>query len=164
MIAINYLCNEKCYFWSDIYPWIWLLANCFVLLNRAKFELDWTNHGLRTPSEEIAFTARPKIHSHSQIFRYSRSIFCLPHRPKFSDFFELCLHWVSVVRALKYLISKQYEIIPQNRDSQRMNKHTGQNLKKKLRQKISRKHNWTTIKILFSMYIEQLNSWIYKNW
>ena len=25
-------------------------------------------HGLRTPREEIAFTARPKIHSHSQIF------------------------------------------------------------------------------------------------
>ena len=37
--------------------------------------------------------------SHSQIFRYGRSIFCLPHRPKFSDFFDLCFHWVSVVRA-----------------------------------------------------------------
>ena len=55
-----------------------------------------SDHGLRTPREEIAFTARPKIHS--QIFRYGRSIFCLPHRPKFSDFFDLCLHWVSVVR------------------------------------------------------------------
>ena len=52
------------------------------------------------PREEIAFTARPKIHFHSHIFRYGRSIFCLPHRPKFSDFFDLCLHWVSVVRAL----------------------------------------------------------------
>ena len=40
-------------------------------------------HGLRTPREEIAFTARPKIHSHSQIFRYGGSIFCLPHRPIF---------------------------------------------------------------------------------
>ena len=49
-----------------------------------------SDHGLRTPREEIAFTARPKIHSHSQIFRYGRSIFCLPHRPKFSDFFDLC--------------------------------------------------------------------------
>ena len=28
----------------------------------------------------------------------SRSIFCLPHRLKFSHFFDLCLHWVSVVR------------------------------------------------------------------
>ena len=55
-------------------------------------------HGLRTPREEIAFTARPKIKSQSQIFRYGRSIFCLPHRPNFSDFFDLCLHWVSIVR------------------------------------------------------------------
>ena len=50
------------------------------------------------PSEEIAFTARQKINSHSQIFRYGQSTFCLPHRPKFSDFFDLCLHWLSVVR------------------------------------------------------------------
>ena len=55
-------------------------------------------HGQRTPREEIAFTARPKIHSHSQIFRYGRSIFCLPHWPNFSDIFDLCLHWLSVVR------------------------------------------------------------------
>ena len=57
------------------------------------------HHGLWTPREKIAFTAQPKIHSHSQIFRYGRSIFCLPHRPNFSDIFDLCLHWVSVVRA-----------------------------------------------------------------
>ena len=43
---------------------------------------------LQTAGEEIAFTAQPKIKSQSQIFRYGRSIFCLPHRPKFSDFFE----------------------------------------------------------------------------
>ena len=55
-------------------------------------------HGLRTPREEIAFTARPKIHSPSQIFRYGQSIFCLPHRPNFSDICDLCFHWVSVVR------------------------------------------------------------------
>ena len=54
--------------------------------------------GLRTPIEEIAFTARAKINSHSQIFRYGQSIFCLPHWPKFSDFSDLCLHWVSAVR------------------------------------------------------------------
>ena len=60
-------------------------------------------HGLRTPREEIAFTARPKIQSQSQIFRHGRSIFCLPHRPNFSDFFDLCLHWVSVVRVIYYL-------------------------------------------------------------
>ena len=58
------------------------------------------DHGLRTPREGIAFTARPKIHSHSQIFRYGGSMFCLPHRPIFSDILDLCLHWVSVVRGL----------------------------------------------------------------
>ena len=68
---------------------------------KADFTLKKMNdltHRLRTPREEIAFTARPKIHSHSQIFRYGRSIFCLPHQPKFSDFFDLCFHRVSVVR------------------------------------------------------------------
>ena len=59
--------------------------------------ISTTDYGLRTPGEEIAFTARPKIHSHSQIFRYSRSIFYLPHRPKFSGFFDLCLHWVYLI-------------------------------------------------------------------
>ena len=55
-------------------------------------------HGLRTPRQEIAFTVRPKIHSHSQIFRYGQSIICLSHRPNFSGIFDLYLHWVSVVR------------------------------------------------------------------
>ena len=61
--------------------------------------INTTTHGLQAPGEEIAFTARRKIKSQSQIFRYVQSIFCLPHRPKISDFFDLCLHWVSVVRA-----------------------------------------------------------------
>ena len=60
--------------------------------------LNTNHHGLRTPREEIAFTARPKTQSQSQIFRYGGSIFCLPHRPNFSDIFDLCLHWVFVVR------------------------------------------------------------------
>ena len=60
-----------------------------------------TKHGLRTPREEIVFTARPRIQSQSQIFRYGRSIFCLPHWPHFSDIFDLCLHWKSVVRGTK---------------------------------------------------------------
>ena len=53
------------------------------------------------PREEIVVNAWPKIHSQSQIFRYGRRIFCLPHRPNFSDIFDLCLHWVSVVRGWK---------------------------------------------------------------
>ena len=64
-------------------------------------------HGLRTPREEIAFTtAWPKIQSHSQILRYGRGIFCLSHRPNFSDSFNLCLHWVSVVRAYRQCVQK----------------------------------------------------------
>ena len=63
-------------------------------------------HGLRTPREEIAFTARPKIQSQSQIFRYGGSIFCLPHRPNFSDIFDLCLHWVSVVRGIMNTLTR----------------------------------------------------------
>ena len=58
------------------------------------------DHGLRTPREEIPFTARPKTQSQSQIFRYGGSIFCLPHRTNFPDIFDLCLHWVSVVRGI----------------------------------------------------------------
>jgi hypothetical protein len=67
-------------------------------------------HGLRTPREEIAFTAQPKIHSHSQIFRYGRSILCLPQWPKFSDFFDLCLHYVSVVRAPVHVFDQEVNI------------------------------------------------------
>ena len=43
-----------------------------------------------------------RLHSTAEnplpIFRYGRSIFCLPHQ---SNFFDLCLHWVSVVRGCK---------------------------------------------------------------
>ena len=67
---------------------------------------DRRDHGLRTHREEIAFTAPPKIQSQSKIFRYGQSIFSLPHRPNFSDNFDLCLHWVSVVR--EYLYKKKF--------------------------------------------------------
>ena len=72
--------------------------------------LNTLYHGLRTPREEIAFTARPKIHSHSQIIKYGQSIRCLPHWPNFSDIFDLCLHWVSVVRALYCFLNSRYHI------------------------------------------------------
>ena len=57
---------------------------------------DWSNHELWKLGEEIALTAWPIIHSHSQIFRYGLKIFCLPHWPKFSGFFDISLYWVSV--------------------------------------------------------------------
>ena len=59
-------------------------------------------HGLLMPREEIAFSATPRIQSQFQVFWYGRSIFCLPHRPNFSDIFDSCLHWVSVVRVPRY--------------------------------------------------------------
>ena len=58
--------------------------------------LQIKEYGLRTSGEEIAFTARPKIKSQFQILKYGQSIFCLPHRPKISDFFDVCLHWLSM--------------------------------------------------------------------
>ena len=77
------------------------LSKCRILLRNHSVRASSIHsaHGLRTPREEITFTAWPKIHSHSQIFRYGQNIFCLPHRHNFSDIFDLCLHWVSVVRA-----------------------------------------------------------------
>ena len=80
----------------------WWRPGCVLMVSRRPrvvLAASWLHlgHGLRTPREEIAFTARPKIQSQSEIFRYGRSIFCLPHRPNFSDIFDLCLHWVSVV-------------------------------------------------------------------
>ena len=94
--------------WTVYYyqhPQIWK-PNDFKLIKRQ----FCFSHGLQTPREKIAFTARPKIHSHSQIFRYGQSIFCLPHRPNFSDIFDLCLHWVSVVRGLVSLWENDPEI------------------------------------------------------
>jgi hypothetical protein len=71
-----------------------------ILTKKADYSCMYTR--TTTTSEEIAFTARPNIQFQSQIFRYGQSKFCLPHRPNFSDIFDLCLHWVSVVRAAKY--------------------------------------------------------------
>ena len=81
---------------------IWMLC----LHNRTKpflqLHYDFHMHGLRTPREEMTFTARPKIKSQSQILGTAEAYFCLPHRPNFSDFFYLCRHWVSVVRVHMY--------------------------------------------------------------
>ena len=46
--------------------------------SRCDLSIHQPGHGLQTPGEEIAFTARPKINSDSQIFRYGWNIFCLP--------------------------------------------------------------------------------------
>ena len=98
---IFWLIQENIFFFNIFENYVHSVRGQSVFFNLAltegnmlvKFDLK---HGLRTPREEIAFTARPKIQS--KIFRYSQSIFCLPHRPNFSDIFDLCLHWVSIVR------------------------------------------------------------------
>ena len=84
---------------------------CHSLLNISLgLNISTTYHRLWTPIEEIASTARPKIQSQSQIFRYGRSIFCLPHRPNFFNIFDLCLHGVSVVRATYYKYAIHCEV------------------------------------------------------
>ena len=80
----------------------WIFSNLQITNVQLHIRNLACTHGLRTPGEKIVFTARPKIKPQSQIFRSGRSIFCLSHRPKISDFFDLCLHWVSVVRACTY--------------------------------------------------------------
>ena len=76
----------------------WIFGRAVKAISSLGIRSPWLQHGLRTPREKMAFTARPIIQSKSQIFRYGQSIFCLPHQPNFSDIFDLCLHWVSVVR------------------------------------------------------------------
>jgi hypothetical protein len=76
---------------------IFLPKNGIFQWKKIKNDSDDFWHGLKTLREEIVFTERPKIHSYSQSFRYGQSIFCLTNRPNFSDIFDLCLHWVSVV-------------------------------------------------------------------
>ena len=54
----------------------------------AEFQLQSMNglcivHGLGMPSEEIAFTAQPKIKSQSQIFRYGEAYFVCYIGPNF---------------------------------------------------------------------------------
>ena len=107
--AFRFISTSHDAFWWKLIVYVEMMVNVDEMTN-SKVKIIWGcnngswslkddyKHGLRTPGEEIAFTAQPKINSHSQILRYGRSIFCLPHRPKFSDFFDLCLHWVSVVR------------------------------------------------------------------
>ena len=77
------------------------------LLVWVQFSLDYRTHAiitrglytfyhwLWTPREDSLPCTAEKIQSQSQIFRYGQSIFCLPHRPIFSDFIALWLHWVS---------------------------------------------------------------------
>ena len=59
-------------------PWQCIASFYFFWIGEKNVVPSWRIHGLRTLWEALAFTTRPKIHSHSQIFRYDWSIFCLP--------------------------------------------------------------------------------------
>ena len=89
--------------WADKFLGIWGIFGQTIGTQWCSESLvDVFYHGLRMPSEEITFTAWPKIKSQSQIYSYSRSIFYLPHWPKISGFFDLCVYWVSRVHVFHY--------------------------------------------------------------
>ena len=100
MQFIQFFCNLLTLTYFDLFHKI-TTKTCYKSRRAADLAKhhDDPSHGLRTPGEEIVFTAQPKIKSQSQICRYGGSIFCLPHQPKISGFFYLCVHWVSIVRA-----------------------------------------------------------------
>ena len=84
-------CERKtiCVLWFKCLLWFMpKLVACF------KTEHLYLNTRTR---DEITFTAQPKIQSQPQLFRYGRSIFCLPHWPTFSDIFSLCLNIYSFI-------------------------------------------------------------------
>ena len=84
------------YWQKNVHIWFLKQQRCFKLLGYSQIGLEvggpWglrfihifkgQVHGLQTPDEKIALTARPKLKSQSQIYGYGRRIFCLPHRPK----------------------------------------------------------------------------------
>ena len=77
-VAINFIARnvtKKCKKKSNgciVYTWFSNMENNFA-------SIHCLIYGLRTPIEEIAFTAWLKI----MIYWYGRSTCCLPHRPKF---------------------------------------------------------------------------------
>ena len=84
-------CERKtiCVLWFKCLLWFMpKLVACF------KTEHLYLNTRTR---DEITFTAQPKIQFQPQLFRYGRSIFCLPHWPTFSDIFSLCLNIYSFI-------------------------------------------------------------------
>ena len=65
-------------------------------LNQMLFSTDYGRPERKEPSlHGRKFTPTPKF------LGTAEGKFCLPHRPKFSDFFDFFLHWVSVVRGWK---------------------------------------------------------------
>ena len=81
----------------------WMAAHCLSGKSGQNQELSksWVENRNRNPERSESKDSKGKVDSYdgcNSIFRYDRSIFCLPHWPNFSDIFDLCIHWVSVVR------------------------------------------------------------------
>ena len=74
-IWVEFVLSEPTYFRQECFiplPWF----NYSAAYSPAWHSLYWCYHEIRTPREEIVFTAQPKIESQFQIFRHSQSI---PH-------------------------------------------------------------------------------------
>ena len=77
--------------WTTVISQIPISSSCVLSQDQWNIRDGWDfsqssfncYHRLRMPKEELAFTTRPKIHTHSQIFRYGRTIFCLQYQTNF---------------------------------------------------------------------------------
>ena len=83
-LAWNHDLKTGVAFWLAIQNWNWFLGLFLIVLTAKTLQRcvsaqvfrinNRLIQGLQTPREEIAFTARPKIQSQSQIFRYGRGL------------------------------------------------------------------------------------------
>jgi hypothetical protein len=69
---------------------------------------QWKNHGLQTLREEIAFTARPKINSQSQIFRYGHFVCHIGPIFQNSLTYAFIAQWYMRVQRVKIEVFKKY--------------------------------------------------------
>ena len=103
----KFLCQNPAYLKVLVQLNLWLIKGqkiCTIhcpFFQKRKQKYSPTCKNIQIFRTFTSLSTRSKINSHFQSFRYGRSILCLPHWPKFLDFFDLCLHWVSVVRVLK---------------------------------------------------------------
>ena len=82
---------------KDVLQMIKVTPETIITMKYTSFIFDFYcfYHRLQTPSKES-----PSLHGRKSNLNpklYCRSILRLPHRLKISIFFNLCLHWVSVV-------------------------------------------------------------------
>ena len=93
---------------------------CFLFNVASSYKYKWTDQILFVLTTDYGLPPvmkSPSLHSQKftptpKVLVYGRCIFCLPHWHKFSDFFDLCLFWVSVVRGLDNVSRKNFWRIP----------------------------------------------------